>query len=109
MPLPGYAWWCALLAALQVFSLVSHRRLLTLGLLLVAFRSLRVATAIPPHPHPDALFQGPLWWCMLLVGSEAAGLVLREWRGPPAPSAGLVLATSTWLGLLAGLTCMVNW
>lgn len=105
---PGDAWWCALFTSIQVFSLVLERRWFTMALLLIALRSLKRA-ADAPRPHPDAMFQGPLWWCMLLVTTEAAGLWVRGARGGAIDSSGIVWASSSWLSLLAALTCVVNW
>merc|ERR1719464_2263699 len=96
----------AVLIATEAISLALERWWLTLLLLLAALRCLQRAAN---QPTQDRVFQGPLWWCTLLVPTEAASLGLRELRGPPAEAAVPDLLAFAWIGLLIGLASSVNW
>jgi len=103
----GSAWWCAMFVGIEATNLVLGRWWLTLLLLLAALRSLQRAAA--QQRPPQDIFQGPLWWCTLLVAAEATSLLLNELRGPPVPSVFADILAVTWLSLLGGLACLVNW
>lgn len=104
---PGSAWWCAALVAVEATSLALQRRWLKLLLLLVAIRSLQRAVA-SPVVHP--IFHGQLWWCALIVVQDLASLIIWELQGgPPRATGGDDAVIVSWLTLLVGLACAVNW
>jgi len=97
----GRAWWSAVMVSVEVVSLSLDRRWFTLIVLLAALRSLQRA-AMQPRPPP--FYQGPLWWCTLLVFAEGLRLVLCEARGAPERS-----PTIVWLILLCSAAFVANW
>mmetsp|Transcript_124479 Transcript_124479/g.387581 ORF Transcript_124479/g.387581 Transcript_124479/m.387581 type:complete len:144 (-) Transcript_124479:121-552(-) len=79
---------------------------LTLVLLLASLRMLHRAAS---RQRPQALFQGGLWWCALLLVGEVSSAALRGRHGRQVGAAPARAAAAVWLGLLCGLACAVNW
>jgi len=100
------AWWAAVLIALEVVSMICGQIRLSLVLLLVALRTLN---QVAVHPRPQAIFQGSLWWCVLLLVGEVSGVAFGRARGTPADAFPAQVVAVVWLGLLCGLACAVNW
>merc|ERR1719367_2154955 len=102
----GQEWWSACLIAVEVVSIVHGQNWLTLLLLLAALRTLH---GVAGHPRPQALFQGNLWWCVLLLAGEVTSMTLRNVRGDPTDAAFAKMLVLAWFGLFCSLAFMVNW